>query len=95
LEKSKGHEGMEEKAEASEVFKRGWEACRGDEGYGELKKQFQKEQKEWDRAVREGRVKVEDGLDEGDGQDGDVKEEGVAVKDEEDEVKVKEESDGG
>lgn len=89
LEKSKGHEGMEEKAEASEVFKRGWEKCRGDEGYGELKREFQREQKEWDKAVREGRVKVDES------EDGDVKEEADAVKDEEEEVKVKEESDDG
>jgi hypothetical protein len=89
LPKSRGHEGMEEKAEASEVFKRGWERCRADEGYGELKKQFQKEQKEWDKAVREGKTKVD-----GDG-DGDVKKEIAAVKDEEDEMKVKEESEEG
>ena len=89
LAKSEGHEGMEEKAEASEVFKRGWEKCRGDEGYGELKREFQREQKEWDKAVREGRVKVDES------EDGDVKEEAAAVKDEEEEVKVKDESDDG
>ncbi|KAM0691705.1 hypothetical protein Q7P36_007904 [Cladosporium allicinum] len=89
LEKSKGHEGMEEKAEASEVFKRGWEKCRGDEKYGELKREFQREQKEWDKAVREGRVKVDES------KDGDVKKEADAIKDEEEEVKVKEESDDG
>ena len=89
LEKSKDHEGMEEKAEASEVFKKGWEACRADEKYGELKREFQREQKEWDKAVREGRVKVDES------EDGDVKEEADAVKDEEEEVKVKEESDDG
>ncbi|KAM0702089.1 hypothetical protein Q7P35_010999 [Cladosporium inversicolor] len=50
LAKSGGHEGMEEKAEASEVFRRGWEACRGDEGYQALKREFQREQKEWDKA---------------------------------------------
>lgn len=44
LPKSRGHEGMEEKAEASGVFRRGWERCRGDEGYGQLKKGFQMEQ---------------------------------------------------
>ena len=89
LERSEGHEGMEEKAEASEVFRRGWEACRADEEYQELKKAFQKEQKEWDKAVREGRVKVDES------EDGDVKEEAAAVKDEEEEVKVKDESDDG
>jgi hypothetical protein len=46
--------------------------------------------------VKEGRVKVEE-MDEGDDEDrnGDIKEEGVAVKDEEDEVKVKKEADDG
>jgi len=83
LEKSKGHEGMEEKAEASEIFKGGWERCRGDVAYGELKREFQREQREWDRAVKNG-MKVDD-----DG-DGEVKEE----EDEED-VRVKEEYDEG
>jgi Skp family chaperone for outer membrane proteins len=83
---------MEEKAEASEVFKRGWEMCRADEGYGELKREFQREQREWDKAAKEGRVKVEE-MDEGG--DGDVKEETVAKKEEEEEVKVKEESEEG
>jgi len=93
LERSRGHEGMEEKAEASEVFKRGWEACRADEGYGELKRGFQREQREWDRAVREGRVKVEE-MD-GGSDDGDVEGESIAVKDEKDGVEVKQESDQG
>ena len=57
--------------------------------HGELKREFQREQKEWDKAVREGRVKVDES------EDGDVKEEADAVKDEEEEVKVKEESDDG
>jgi hypothetical protein len=56
-----------------------------------LKKQFQKEQKEWDKAVKEGTVKVEEGGDVG---DGDVKEETVA-KEEEEEVQVKKESEEG
>jgi hypothetical protein len=56
-----------------------------------LKREFQREQKEWDRGVREGRVKVDEEMDE----NGDVKEESFAVKDEEEEVKVKEESDEG
>lgn len=94
LERSTGHEGMEEKAEASEVFKKGWERCRADEGYGELKKEFQREQREWDKGVREGRVKVEE-IDEGGDEDGDVKEEIAAVKDEEEEVQVKKESEEG
>lgn len=85
LEKSRGHEGMEEKAEASEVFKRGWEACRGDEGYQELKVAFQKEQKEWDKARKGTGVKMEDG----NGKSA-KKEEGAT-----EEVVVKEESDQG
>jgi hypothetical protein len=79
LAKSEGHEGMEEKAAASEVFKKGWEACRADEGYQELKAAFQKEQKEWDKAQKGRSVKAQG-----------VKKEGVK-----EEVKVKEESDQG
>ncbi|GAB7325918.1 hypothetical protein MBLNU13_g09978t1 [Cladosporium sp. NU13] len=85
LAKSEGHEGMEEKAEASEVFKRGWEACRKDEGYRELKAAFQKEQKEWDKAQKGTGVTVEDGK-------------GTSVKEEkgvQEEGMVKEESDQG
>ncbi|KAF2845468.1 hypothetical protein T440DRAFT_360954, partial [Plenodomus tracheiphilus IPT5] len=62
LEKSGGHEGKEEKEEASLVFRGVWERAKGDEGYLGLKERFVKEQKEWDKArkreVREG-VKVE------------------------------------
>lgn len=85
LAKSEGHEGMEEKAEASEVFRRGWEACRGDEGYRELKVAFQKEQKEWDKAHKGTGVKVEDGKAKN------IKKEKVVKE----EVNVKEESDQG
>lgn len=85
LAKSEGHEGMEEKAEASEIFKRGWDACRGDEGYRELKVAFQKEQKEWDKAHKETGVKIEEGKGKGV-----KKEEGIK-----EEVNVKEESDQG
>lgn len=48
IEKSKGHEGKEEKEEASRIFKEVWQRCREHEGYGELKKEFLKEQKEWE-----------------------------------------------
>lgn len=37
LPKSQGHEGMEEKEEASRIFKAVWERCKEHEGYGELK----------------------------------------------------------
>ena len=49
LEKSKGHEGMEEKLEASEVFREVWEKAKVHEGYVEKKERFMKEQKEWDK----------------------------------------------
>jgi hypothetical protein len=49
LEKSKGHEGMEEKLEASEIFKEVWETAKGFKGYLEKKEKFMKEQKEWDK----------------------------------------------
>jgi len=46
-ERSRGHEGREEKEEASRVFREVWERCKAHEGYQELKKEFQREQKEW------------------------------------------------
>ncbi|KAK4979490.1 hypothetical protein LTR28_004340 [Elasticomyces elasticus] len=49
LPRSEGHEGREEKAEASEVFAEVWRRCRGHEGYARLKAEFVKEQKEWDK----------------------------------------------
>ena len=52
LEKSKGHVGMAEKLEASEIFKGVWERAKGEEGYVEGKERFMKEQKEWDREVK-------------------------------------------
>jgi hypothetical protein len=57
IEKSKGHEGKEEKEEASRIFSEVWERCRVHEGYLDLKKEFLKEQKEWLKT--EGRVKSE------------------------------------
>lgn len=47
IEKSKGHEGMEEKERASQVFREVWEKCKAHEGYEELKERFLKEQREW------------------------------------------------
>lgn len=49
-ERSQGHEGKAEKEEASRIFKEVWERCKDHEGYQELKKQFQKEQKEWEES---------------------------------------------
>ncbi|KAH7350369.1 hypothetical protein BKA66DRAFT_431236 [Pyrenochaeta sp. MPI-SDFR-AT-0127] len=50
LEKSKGHEGMEEKLEASLIFRKLWEKAKLHEGYHEKKERFMTEQKEWDKA---------------------------------------------
>ena len=47
IEKSQGHEGREEKEEASRIFRGVWERCRGHAGYQELKKEFLTEQKAW------------------------------------------------
>jgi hypothetical protein len=58
IKKSKGHDGREEKKEASRIFKEVWEKCRNHEGYLEMKKEFLREQKEWLRA--EASVKHED-----------------------------------
>ena len=49
LEKSKGHEGMREKAEASAIFREVWEKAKEERGYVEGKERFLKEQKEWDK----------------------------------------------
>ncbi|MCJ1484670.1 hypothetical protein MMC06_004843 [Schaereria dolodes] len=48
LEKSEGHKGKEEKEEASMVFREVWEKCRVYEGYLRRKREFLKEQREWD-----------------------------------------------
>lgn len=45
IEKSRGHEGKEEKEEVSRVFKVGWERCKEHEGYVALKERFLREQK--------------------------------------------------
>ena len=49
LPKSEGHEGRDEKFEASEVFKKVWRTCTADEDYLQLKQEFLAEQKEWDK----------------------------------------------
>ncbi|KAH6723260.1 hypothetical protein DL95DRAFT_383512 [Leptodontidium sp. 2 PMI_412] len=46
-ERSQGHDGKKEKEEASRIFKEVLERCKEHEGYQEIKKEFQKEQKEW------------------------------------------------
>jgi len=58
-EKSKGHEGKEEKEEASRIFKEVWERCKAHEGYNELKKEFLREQKEWDELQKDEVIKEE------------------------------------
>lgn len=57
-DKSEGHKGKEEKKEASAIFREYWETCKAHEGYGMLKEDFSKEQKEWDR-IEKDRVKIE------------------------------------
>jgi hypothetical protein len=49
LPKSEGHVGMEEKLEASAIFKEWWEAAKGEQRYLDKKEKFMKEQKEWDK----------------------------------------------
>ena len=60
IEKSRAHNGKEEKEEASRVFRLVWERCRNHEGYQELKKQFLKEQKEWFEMKEDQEVKIEE-----------------------------------
>nr|POE72445.1 hypothetical protein CFP56_12318 [Quercus suber] len=54
LERSKGHVGMEEKEQASAIFREVWKRACADEKYLELKKEFQKEQKIWDKENKPG-----------------------------------------
>ena len=49
LEKSKGHEGMSDKLEASLIFRELWERAKTHEGYLEKKEGFLAEQKTWDK----------------------------------------------
>jgi hypothetical protein len=52
LERSEGHEGREEKVEASMVFREVWEKAKTHEGYLDKKERFVAEQKEWEREKR-------------------------------------------
>lgn len=46
--------GRREKEKASEVFKGCWRRCVEEEGYGELKKRWQAEKREWERTGGKG-----------------------------------------
>ncbi|KAI4277595.1 MAG: hypothetical protein LQ337_001668 [Flavoplaca oasis] len=52
LEKSTGHKDMEEKEEASQVFRQVWERCKKHEGYLMKKEAFLAEQKAWEKAKK-------------------------------------------
>lgn len=58
LPKSEGHAGMDEKLQASNVFREVWKRCTADERYLSLKVEFQAEQKEWDKEQK--KVKKEE-----------------------------------
>jgi hypothetical protein len=47
IAKSQGHNGRDEKEEASRIFRDVWERCKSHEGYQKLKEEFLREQKEW------------------------------------------------
>ncbi len=49
LPKGKDHKDKEEKEQASAIFKAVWEKCKAHEGYQRLKKEFLRQQKEWNR----------------------------------------------
>lgn len=57
-EKSAGHEGKEEKEQASLVFREVWERCKVHESYVEMKRVFQSEQKAWDKLKKDEGVAV-------------------------------------
>ncbi len=88
LAKSKGHEGMEEKLEASAIFKEVWEKAKVYEGYVEKKERFMKEQKEWDREQK--KIKKEEG--EVKKEDGEIKKEESEIKEGKKKIKREEES---
>ncbi|TLD23893.1 hypothetical protein PspLS_06867 [Pyricularia sp. CBS 133598] len=52
LEKSRSHQGREEKLEASLIFKEAWEKAKAHKGYLEKKERFISGQKEWDKNTR-------------------------------------------
>ncbi|KAH7068949.1 hypothetical protein BKA63DRAFT_98259 [Paraphoma chrysanthemicola] len=61
LKKSEGHKGMEEKLEASLIFREVWEKAKIHDGYTSKKEKFMKEQKEWDKEQK--KIKKESGTD--------------------------------
>lgn len=48
LPKSEGHEGREEKLEASNIFRDVWKTCMADKQYVLLREAFTEEQQEWE-----------------------------------------------
>lgn len=70
LAKSQGHEGMEEKLEASLIFKEVWEKSKMHDGYLAAKERFMKEQKEWDKEQKKTKVKEEIKEDDEEDEDG-------------------------
>ncbi|KAL8867010.1 MAG: hypothetical protein Q9174_005938 [Haloplaca sp. 1 TL-2023] len=59
MEKSKDHQDMKEKEEASLVFREVWERCKAHEGYILKKEEFLAEQKAWDRQRKKAEKSVE------------------------------------
>jgi hypothetical protein len=47
IAKSQGHNGRDEKEEASRIFKSVWERCKSHEGYEKLEREFLREQEQW------------------------------------------------
>jgi hypothetical protein len=60
LAKSQGHEGMEDKLEASLIFREVWEKAKMHDGYLAAKERFMKEQKEWDKAQKKIKKEVKE-----------------------------------
>lgn len=62
-EKGEEHEGKKEKEEASLVFRGWWDKARMHEGYKELKEEWQREKKAWEKddgAMKGEQMKAED-----------------------------------
>ena len=51
-ERGLDHEGKAEKEEASRIFRVVWERCKAHQGYQTKKREFQEEQREWDKTIK-------------------------------------------
>lgn len=58
IEKSRSHQGKEEKEMASLIFREVWERCKAFEGYIKLREQWQAEMKSWENLSEKEKEKI-------------------------------------